>query len=199
MKATADIWIWIVAGIIAGLLILTLAYSYSLQMINTVTEQSVLEQYDGLYTQTNELCWSYLGTKKESNLVLNKNTLGIYLTADQYEEYNNTYLIDSILRENISSGNFMCLKLKNKKTICKELDCNARMPYLGAVPMEFSLTSLISQIKGNPESFKYDLIPKKEKDGVNITKSISNPSEPKDKKPVCPPGKSWNGIECIEG
>ncbi len=170
MKGTVEVWIWIVAGIIAGLLILTLGYSYSLQMINTVTEQSVLEQYDELYTQTNELCWSYLGNQKEANLILNKNIIGIYLTSDQYGEYNNTDLIDSIIKENVSSGDFLCIKIKNKKTICKQLDCNARIPFLGAVPIEFSLTSLINQIKGNPESFEYNLILKRDNVGVNITK-----------------------------
>jgi len=170
MKATVDVWMWIVAGIIAGLLILTLAYSYSLQMINTVTEQSVLEQYDEIYTQTNELCWSYLGNKKEYNLILNKNILGIYLTNDQYIEYNNTQFIDFILDENVSSGNFLCIKIKNKRTICRQLDCNATMPFLGAVPIDFSLTSLINQIKGNPESFEYNMILMRNKDGVTISK-----------------------------
>ncbi|MCK4729955.1 MAG: hypothetical protein KAT28_01410 [Candidatus Aenigmarchaeota archaeon] len=170
MKGTVDVWIWIVAGIIAGLLILTLAYSYSLQMINTTIEQNVLEQYDELYTQTNELCWSYLGNQKEYNLILNKNILGIYLTSNQYLEYNGSQLIDYILEENVSSGNFLCIKIKNKKIICKQFDCNATMPFLGAVPIEFSLKSLINQIKGNPESFEYNLVLKRDKVGVNISK-----------------------------
>lgn len=172
MRATTvDVWMWIVAGIIAGLLILTLAYSYSLQMTNTVTEQSVLEQYDELYTQTNELCWSYLGNKKEYEMVLNKNIQGVYLTSDKYAEYNNTQFVDYILSENVSSGNFLCIKIKNKRTICKQFNCNATMPFLGAVPTEFSLTSLINNIKGNPESFKYNLRLKRDNAGINISKT----------------------------
>ncbi len=139
-------------------------------MINTVTEQSVLEQYDELYTQTNELCWSFLGNQKESNLILNKNIVGIYLTSDQYIEYEDTQLIDCILGENISSGNFICIKIKNKETICRELDCDVMMPFLGAVPIEFSLTSLINNLKGNPESFEYSLMLKRDNTGVNISK-----------------------------
>ncbi len=157
MRGTIGVWIWIIGGVIAGLLILTIANSYLTQTTRTIAEQRAIEQHDELRTQINELCWSSSENKKQYSVNLNENVLGIYLTKDKYEEYNEIQLIDFILEEEVSSGNLLCMKLRDKRLMCEQLDCNSRMVFLGAVPTESSLSALIDNIIGNPNSFEYKL------------------------------------------
>lgn len=157
MKGTVDVWIWILGGVIAGLLILSIANSYLTQTTRTIAEQRSIEQHDELKTQINELCWSSSENKKQYTINLNENVLGVYLTKDKYIEYNDTQFIYFILDENVSSGNLLCMKLRDKRLMCEQLDCNTRMTFLGAVPTEFSLSALIDDIIGNPDSFEYKL------------------------------------------
>ena len=157
MKGTISIWIWILGGVIAGLLILAIANSYLTQTTRTIAEQRSLEQHNELRTQINELCWSSSENKKQYTVNLDENVLGVYLTKDKYTEYNETQFVDFILNENVSSGNLLCMKMKNKRLICSPIDCSTRMTFLGAVPTEFSLSALINNIIGNPDSFEYRL------------------------------------------
>ncbi|MCK4729951.1 MAG: transglutaminase domain-containing protein [Candidatus Aenigmarchaeota archaeon] len=157
MKGTVDVWIWILGGVLAGLLILAIANSYLTQTTKTIAEQRSIEQHDELRTQINELCWSSSENKKQYAIDLNENVLGVYLTEDKYVEYDETQFIDFILDENVSSGNLLCMKIRDKRLLCEQLDCNARMTFLGSVPTESSLSALIDNIIGNPGSFEYKL------------------------------------------
>jgi len=157
MKGTISVWIWIAGGVIAGLLIFTIANSYFARTTRTIAEQRSLEQHNELRTQINELCWSSSENKKQYTVNLDENVLGVYLTKDKYTEYNETQFVDFILNENVSSGNLLCMKMKNKRLICSPIDCSTRMTFLGAVPTEFSLSALINNIIGNPDSFEYRL------------------------------------------
>ena len=168
MKGSVDIWVWIVGGIIAGFLIFIIAYSQLLQTSKLTAEQESIEQYKVLSDRINKLCWSMSGNKEGYSISVNENIRGIYLTEDKYLKMNNTELVNKILNEEVSSGNFLCIKVEGRRISCKELDCKAEIPYLGAVPTEFSLSALIDEIKGNYKKFRYDLELARESNIVKI-------------------------------
>ncbi len=170
VTGSVSIWMWIVGGVIAGLILFTIAYSQLTQTTQSMVKQRSLEQYEELFNQINGLCWSFSENVREYSLILDESVRGIYLTSDKYIEINNSQFIEYISDENISSGYYLCIKVEGKRTNCKKLDCTAKMPYLGAIPTKFSLEALLNKIMGNYEKFEYTLELVKEGDLVNITK-----------------------------
>ncbi|MCK4429557.1 MAG: hypothetical protein KAU95_04220 [Candidatus Aenigmarchaeota archaeon] len=172
-KGSVDIWAWIIGGIIAGLLIFVMAYSQLLQVSESMAEQRSMEQYNELLSRINELCWSFSGNIIEYSIVLDENAKGIYLAHDKHAEINSTELINKIVDEEISSGGYLCIKIGERRVKCGKLDCESKMPYIGSVPTEFSLSALISKAAGNHEKFIYDLKLEKSGSAVNIAKIIT--------------------------
>jgi hypothetical protein len=170
MKGSISIWIWIVGGVIVGLIILTIVSMHFKQISEAMIEKRSLEQYEELRNQIDELCWSFSENKREYSLSLSKTIKGIYLTEDKYLDINDSEFVDYIINENISSGDFLCIKVEGKRTNCNKLDCTTYMPYIGSVPTEYSLSALIDEIMGNPKEFKYGLKLKKEGEIIKITK-----------------------------
>lgn len=169
-KGSVDIWVWIIGGIIAGFLIFIIAYSQLLQTSKSMAEQKSLEQYNELYNQINKLCWTFSGNVGDYSISIDESIRGIYLTEDKHIKINNTELVNKIIDEEISSGSYLCIKVEGKKASCEKLDCKAEIPYLGAVPIEFSLSALVDDIKGNYKKFRYDLRLTRESNLVKIIK-----------------------------
>ena len=155
MKGTLSMWVWIVGGVIAGFLIFVIAYTQLIGTAGKITEQRTLEQYTELKNKINDLCWSYSESENEYRIIMNENVEGIYLTNNTDREEKN--LQEKILSKNISSGDILCIKIKNQRIRCSELDCDAQMPFIGAVPEEYSLSALIDKIMNRRKRFEYDL------------------------------------------
>ncbi|MCK4429020.1 MAG: hypothetical protein KAU95_01490, partial [Candidatus Aenigmarchaeota archaeon] len=176
---SVDIWAWIIGGIIAGLLIFVIAYSHMMQTTQSMAEQKSLEQFTELSNMADELCRDFTGNTKElNNIILTENIKGIYATDDNYAELNNTELINKIVDEEISSGKYICIKIEDRKLNCKLLKCESKMPYIGAVPTEFSLSALVNKVAGNYEKFNYDLKLKRLSTIVEITKKTDEKETP---------------------
>jgi hypothetical protein len=168
MKAIAQ-WMWIAAGVIAGLIIFSVAQNQIYRLNVATIEQRSLEQFYEVRNIINNLCWSFAGNTREYTLNLGETIEGIYASKDKYTEYKRDELIDSILKGKISQGSFLCRKVKNQRLKCEELECNATMPFIGSVPIKFSLSALVSKLLGKGEVFTYKLQFKRETELVNTT------------------------------
>ena len=157
MQGSASIWVWIIGGVIVGLLVFTMAYSHLTQTSKAMMERRSLEQYQELANQINELCWSFSQNKREYSIVLDDSVKGIYVAEDKYEEINETEHIEMIVNETESLGDYLCIEIEGKRKDCIKLDCKTQMPHLGAVPPEFSLSAMINQFMGHYYKFEYDL------------------------------------------
>ena len=150
-------WVWIIGGVVAGLIIFSIAYQQIVQINLSTAEQKSLEGYSGTKSIIDNLCWSFPGNKRKYTLNLGETVEGIYITASRYEEYESEELLNKILTKEESTGNFLCIKIKDKRLRCEELQCNATMPFLGAVPEEYSLIAFLSKLMGKGPVFVYDL------------------------------------------
>jgi len=157
MGTTTSLWIWIAGSVIVGLLTFTIARSYFSHTLQITAEKRCLEQYVELANQINELCWSFSLNKREYSLILPERVEGLYVTDNKYLEFSKEEHVERILNGTESLGNYLCIKIEGRKKDCVELDCKARMPHLGAVPPEFSLSALINKFLGYPTEFKYEL------------------------------------------
>jgi hypothetical protein len=170
MKAISE-WFWVFAGILAGLIILSFAVYQIYNTNQAMSEQKTLEQFYKMKNIIDNLCWSFSGNVENYEINVAETIEGIYVSKDKYTQYSLEELRGKILNQEYSSGNYICIKIKNKRLRCEELYCDATMPFIGNIPSKFSLSSLINKILCKGEISVYKL--KFEKTGtiVNITLS----------------------------
>jgi len=170
MKAISE-WFWVLAGILAGLIILSFAVYQIYNTNQAMSEQKTLEQFYKMKNIIDNLCWSFSGNTEIYEISVADRVNGIYVSLDKYTQYSLEDLKEKILNQEYSYGNYICIKIENKRLRCEELYCNATMPFIGSVPSKFSLSALINKIFGRGEISVYKL--KLEKTGtiVNVTLS----------------------------
>ena len=154
---TVSKWVWIVGGVIAALIIFSIAYQQIVQINLTQTEQKSFEAYSETKSIIDNLCWSFTGNKRKYTVNLAETVEGMYAALSPYEEYESKELLNNILIQNESTGNFLCIKIKDKRLKCEELECNATMPFIGSKPEEYSLIAFLSKLMGKSPVFVYDL------------------------------------------
>lgn len=162
-------WFWIVVGVIGGLIIFTIAYQQLVGMNITTVQQGDFEQFSEIKNTVNNLCWDFSGNKREYMVSLSERVEGIYVVSSKYEEYESGELIDMILSEEYNTGDYVCIKITDKRLKCEKLKCNTTMPFIGAVPEEFSLTALISKLMGGGKVFVYSLEFERKEDKVTVS------------------------------
>jgi hypothetical protein len=145
MKGISE-WIWIVGGIIIGIILFTMGTIIYQNTLRTSLEKRSLEEFSEVVTIINNLCWNYEGNVREYNLELGETVQGIYAADIPHDKYESVQLTNNIIAGQTSSGNNLCIQIQGKREQCEKLDCHATFPFVGAVPKEFSLSALI---KGN--------------------------------------------------
>lgn len=150
-------WFWIIGGVIAGLAIFAAAYQLMADISLRNAEQRSLEQFSQVKGMINNLCWEFVGNKREYSMDLSEYVEGIYTTFDKYTEYEKEELIENIISGNNSTGDFICIKIAKKRVRCEKLECNATMPFIGSLPEGFSLSALINRLLGRGKIFEYPL------------------------------------------
>ena len=161
-------WVWVVGGVITGLIVFSVAYQQIVQINLTRTEQTSLEAYSETKSTIDNLCWSFAGNKRKYTVNLGETVEGMYVASSLYEEYGREDLINKILTKKESTGNFLCIKIKDKRLKCQELPCNTTMPFLGSIPEEFSLIALLNKLMGKGLLFVYYLNFERTETGVEI-------------------------------
>jgi len=156
MKGISN-WIWIAGGVIAGLIIFSIAYNQIVQISLARVEQRSLEQYDETKNIINNLCWGFGGNKREYTVSLAETIEGLYIATSPYEKYEEEQLINKIVSGETATGNYLCIKVKNKRSGCEKVECNTTMPFMGSVPEEFSFSALLNKLMGRGKIFIYNL------------------------------------------
>lgn len=162
-------WIWIAGGVIVGLIIFAIAYQQIVQIEKSIAEQRSLEHFSEVKNIIDNLCWSFVGNKREYTISLSEDVEGIYTTLNQSEEYKNEQLINKTISGENATGNFLCIKIADKRLKCEEMYCNATMPFMGSVPEEFSLSILINRLTGKGKISDYYLEFERMGNGVNVS------------------------------
>jgi hypothetical protein len=184
-------WFWVMAGIIAGLVIFSVAYQQLSQINIATTEQRSNEQFLETKDIINNLCWSYAGSKRQYQLNLAEVVDGIYASDDKYKEYQKDDLVAKILGDTSSNGQFLCLSMKDKRLRCEQLECKVlAMPFMGSVPENSSLSSLVNNLLGRARVFDYLLKFERTDEGVSITRMGYQPNTSSTTSTTIQPGST---------
>jgi len=175
MKGVAQ-WILVIGSIIVALIIFAIAYNQILQVNQGIIEQRSIDQYNEIVSNLNNLCWSYIGTRKPLTINLGQTIEGIYAANSSYVDYEKEQLINSITSNKYSSGNYFCLKISNKRLICKNFECNVNFPFIGYIPEQFSLTALYYSLMGKGKIYTYQITLRRDADAINVFISGQEPT-----------------------
>jgi len=163
-------WVWIIAGIFAGLLVLVFFFQHLYLTSKTMQTKKSLEKFENLASKLNDFCLKIAGNEEPLKFEVDEETVAIYATNSKYEKYEESELERFVKEGMESEGKFLCLKLKDRKLNCKELNCKVSMPFLGYLSEKFSLSSLINKLMGKTSITTFNLILKKEVDKIKIEK-----------------------------
>lgn len=162
-------WIWIGGGIIAGVIVFIAAFSMLSQTTNAISEQQGTAPYDQLKNLVeNDLCFSTSGNQRTLDVALSESILAIYASSDKTSNLSDSDYSNKILAAENSEGTYLCMKRKDRRLECGEMTCLVKMPFIGAVPEEQSLSALISRVLGNHKTFEYNLVLTKEPNYISI-------------------------------
>jgi cytochrome c oxidase assembly protein Cox11 len=167
MKGISN-WIWVAGGVIAGLIIFSIAYNQIVQVSLSRVEQRSLEQFDETKNIVNNQCWNFVGNKREYTVDLGETIEGVYIATNPYEEYEKEQLIGKIVSGENTTGNYFCIKVKDKRLRCEELECNTTMPFMGSVPEEFSLSALLNKLMGRGKVYSYNIMFERKETKVEV-------------------------------
>jgi len=155
MKGSISIWIWIIGGVLAALLVFSMAYMYLVSISNQAVEQRFLEQYANLRAEINDLCWGFSGTYRDYRIELPEHVEVMYLTNDT-----ETIVIDidqKVRDKEMSIGSNLCMKFEERTMRCLVLDCEASMPYLGTPDPDESLFAFVNQLLTGYPVYEYEM------------------------------------------
>lgn len=167
MKAISY-WLWIVGSVILGLLIFAAGYKYLSATSEKNAELESIESFEGLVNTVNDLCWEVVGNKRIEKLVVYENVQGIYASNDKSKRYTAEELLQKVEASEISEGEYLCIQIKNKRPMCKELECNASLPFLGYNEKNLGFQAIFNRLTGRGNKAEYNLELEKESDKVVV-------------------------------
>lgn len=168
----SDEMLYVVGGIIIGLLILTVAYKIVTSVIIQSQKQSALANLNTLHNNMESVCLQELDNSMVTRLNIPEYVRVIYATDDTQNPP--ATVVSSIKGVKNSTGRNLCLQFKQEQGLrCFESTCNISMPFIGSLDVESDLQLMVNKILGRPVVKDYSLNLLKTKYGVNITISIS--------------------------
>ena len=149
-------------------------------------EKKSLEEFENLASKLNDFCLRIIGHEEPLKFEVGEEVVAIYATNSKYEEFGEEKLEEFVKESRESEGKFLCLKLRDRRLICKELNCNVSMPFLGYLPEEFSLSTLII-FKFLTDTLSFPILP-----GIFFPlKTLWGPVVPTDPNVLCSCFTPW--------
>ncbi len=159
-KGTVSTWVWIIGGILAGMIIFVIAYTQIIHVSERVAYEKSLESITQLRHVINELCWEVTGNEREVEVFLTKEIGDVYV-SDESEE---------ILSSGRSRGNYLCIRFSDGRRQCLDLECDTSMPLISFKPESSSLITFVNKILHGESKTEYELSLKKTDSGVYVEK-----------------------------
>jgi len=111
------------------------------------SEKRVFSAFEKLKNDLNSLCFSFPGTKREVEILINEKTIAIFFIND-IENLNIDEVRKNVKEGKESSGEFICLIYKNKRPKCEKLSCNVTYKFVGYESKESFLDFFVKSFSG---------------------------------------------------
>jgi len=155
-------WSSFIIAIAVMVSVSALLFTFLTSVFQEEARSKSISSYHSLYSQAGTLCEALPGEGSYQTLTLPSITESIYAANRRRLPAN---LSQKTERGQLSSGSYLCLKLKNEGPRCEELPCNITIPYLGA---RKTAKTLAQRILGKSPSQKFGLSFSRQQQGVRI-------------------------------
>ena len=161
-RALVSSWIWIIGGLLVGVSIVGMFISILDQMSLQNTINYANTGFENLYSVINALCESDIGEGFIHKIRMPDVVTGIYVSDSPTPSEN-----INIESSDISFGDYLCIKIEDRKPRCKKLSCETEMR---RVIENTSVLSLIDKIMKRRHIFSHVFEIKRTECGVSVLK-----------------------------
>lgn len=128
MKGTVAIWIWIIGGLIVGIMTLLAAYTNLSQVGTQTARQNVVSSFNDINSDIDFLCSQAPGARKTKDVSL-RDVRAIYASEDKSEPTSEAP--DLISEGETAQGQYTCLTFVSGHYGCVEHSCPVEMTWIG--------------------------------------------------------------------
>jgi hypothetical protein len=178
-----ETWIYVIGGIIVGVIAFVIAYNLISSSIEYSKKQSTLTQFFQIATDINSVCLQEMSNSIVDPLSISSSVRVVYVT----DNINTTLpkVVDQIKNQQLSYGQYICIQFKDEQYLrChpenpEEIFCKISMPYMGALPESEDIWVKVSKIlTGYPQRDYKICIKKIGYEDVNISFDADNCEKP---------------------
>jgi hypothetical protein len=182
-----ETWVYVAGGVIAGVLVLAIAYSLMSAYVKFNEKQNDLKEFSSLASDAKLVCYGSKDNFLVKSYIFSENFKILYATnniscssdADcnyPLERCENNFCllqkpIEAIKSKQSSFGKSICLQFKDENELrCEKIACNVSFLPIGMLPATEDIWVAVSKIlgKGNYRSFMLNLT-KDSFDSIYIT------------------------------
>lgn len=161
---TISMWVWIIAGVLIGVTVFTVAYFNIWQLTGQAHKQEVKDTFLTLRSEIERACMNAEGYKKPNMMFNLYMTRAIYLSEGIRPP--DPKVSKLISQGNLSSGDYICLSYRENDYECSQLPCEANMTYIGR-PLK---GSDMYELGVSDENFEFEVtVEKVEMGKVNVS------------------------------
>jgi len=157
-----SVWIWIIGGLIIGLVMFTIFIQFLSYITRAREVESAKATFQELAGNARSICQTIAGAGSSK---LEKTYVFPDAVSDLYS-VNSTSKSTAVPSEPRSYGRYICMKIY-EESICENIKCNVEMSNIKNVP---SLTTTINKIMGRIGTKEYQLGITKVSCGVSVLK-----------------------------
>ncbi len=159
--------LYIVGGIIIGVLVLFISYKLLTIATTQTLKQNMLSNFNNLRSAIDTVCWQEVRNSMVVDMSVPNSIRAIYTTNDTENAL--TSVTDQIKDGRISIGQNICLQFKTEQELrCHKLKCRTFMQYLGALDTYNDLQLLVNKILGKPLTKEYSIVLTKTNTGAEV-------------------------------
>jgi len=155
MKAIAA-WIWIIASIVLGILVLAFGSILLSNQFTLTQKQLAINQFQNFYVKMQTICTE--GGIAESyyyKIVIPENIRAVY-ASNVSDALPPDKVSDFITKSKSAIGNYVCLQFFDENLPrCGKLGCYTNFTYIGAPSLQPTLPSLVARLTGQTPTYNF--------------------------------------------
>lgn len=147
MKGIAA-WIWIIASVVLGILVLTFSSILILNQYDLTQKQNVISQFSDFYVKMKDVCTAGIGDVYFYKLALPEQTRAIYV-SNSSDQLPPAKVSEYVTKSQTAVGNYLCLQFFDENLPrCGEMSCYSNFTYIGTPSLQPTLQNLVARLTG---------------------------------------------------
>jgi hypothetical protein len=169
-------WLYIIGGIVIGMLVFVIAYNLVTVSIKQAQEQTFLTSFKDFYTDIENVCIQEINNYIITNIAIPTSVRVLYVTDDKKNLL--PTVVEKIKNKEMNRGRNLCMQFADEQSLrCQDLTCNTNMLYMGSLPENMDIKIMMRRILGQALVKEYSLLIVKTANGVLATTNITSIEE----------------------